>query len=61
LEHPEVGRRTHIGMPWAMRQYPREVRSPAPLRGADTETVLGNLLGYPAEKITELRKAGMLT
>ncbi len=61
LEHPEVGRRTHIGMPWTVRQFPREVRSPAPLRGADTEAVLGQLLGYSAEKIAELRKAGILS
>jgi crotonobetainyl-CoA:carnitine CoA-transferase CaiB-like acyl-CoA transferase len=61
LEHPEVGRRTHIGMPWTVRQFPREVRSPAPLRGADTEAVLGRLLGYSAERIAELRKAGILS
>jgi crotonobetainyl-CoA:carnitine CoA-transferase CaiB-like acyl-CoA transferase len=60
LEHPEVGRRTHIAMPWTVQQYPREVRSPAPLRGADTEAVLCELLGYSAEKIAELRKAGVL-
>jgi benzylsuccinate CoA-transferase BbsF subunit len=61
LEHPEVGRRTHIAMPWTMRQFPREVRSPAPLRGADTDVVLGQLLGYSTEKIGELRKAGILS
>ncbi len=44
-----------------MRQFPREVRSPAPLRGADTEAVLGQLLGYSAERIAELRKAGILS
>jgi len=60
LEHSEVGWRTHIAMPWTVRQYPREVRSPAPLRGADTEAVLVKLLGYSPEKIAELRKAGIL-
>ena len=34
-----------------LRQFQREVRSPAPLRGADTEAVLGELLGYSAEKV----------
>jgi len=30
------------------------------LPGADTEAVLGELLGYSAEKIAELRNAGIL-
>jgi crotonobetainyl-CoA:carnitine CoA-transferase CaiB-like acyl-CoA transferase len=61
LEHPEVGRRTHVGMPWTIAQVPRKVRSAAPLRGADTDAVLTNLLGYSREKIEELRKAGALS
>jgi len=61
LEHPEVGKRTHIAMPWTVQQYPREIRSPAPLRGADTDSVLSGLLGYSAERIAELRSAGILS
>jgi len=60
MEHPEVGRRVHAGMPWTFSQSPREVPKVAPLRGADTNDVLTNLLGYSAEKIEELRAAGVL-
>jgi benzylsuccinate CoA-transferase BbsF subunit len=61
MEHPEVGRKVHAGMPWTFSQSPREVQKVAPLRGADTNDVLTNLLGYSAEKIEELRAAGVLS
>jgi crotonobetainyl-CoA:carnitine CoA-transferase CaiB-like acyl-CoA transferase len=61
LEHPEVGRRTHAGIPWTMSGTPCQVRRPAPLFGADTDDVLSSLLGYSAERIEELYKSGVLT
>lgn len=60
LEHPEVGRRQHAGIPWKMSGTPCEVRSPAPLRGADTEAVLKSLLGMTLDQIEHLRKSGVL-
>ena len=60
LEHPEVGQRTHVGIPWTLGGKAGTVASPAPVRGADTDAVLSKLLGYPAEKIDQLRKAGAL-
>ena len=36
LRHPEVGRRIHAGIPWKMSRTPCAVRSPAPLRDADS-------------------------
>lgn len=56
LDHPEVGRRIHAGIPWKMSGTPCEVRSPAPLRGADTEEVLNSLLGLSADEVARLRK-----
>jgi benzylsuccinate CoA-transferase BbsF subunit len=60
LEHPEIGKRKHAGIPWRMSGTPCEVRSAAPLRGADTEEVFRSLLGYTSDKVEQLRKAGIL-
>ena len=60
LSHPETGARTHAGIPWKMSATPCSVRSPAPLRGADTEEVMKSLLGYTRDKVEQLRKAGVL-
>jgi crotonobetainyl-CoA:carnitine CoA-transferase CaiB-like acyl-CoA transferase len=60
LDHPEIGRRIHAGIPWRFGQVPGKVATAAPLRGADTEAVLTELLGYAHEKIEQLRKAGVL-
>jgi crotonobetainyl-CoA:carnitine CoA-transferase CaiB-like acyl-CoA transferase len=61
MPHAEVGRKTHVGMPWTIAGAPRRVSSAAPLRGADTDAILTGLLGYSREQIEELRKAGALT
>jgi benzylsuccinate CoA-transferase BbsF subunit len=61
MEHPEVGRRTHVAMPWTFADEPRRIRSAAPVRGADTDEILTNLAGYSREKVEELRKAGVLS
>jgi crotonobetainyl-CoA:carnitine CoA-transferase CaiB-like acyl-CoA transferase len=61
LDHPEVGRRTHAGIPWTMSGTPCRVRTPAPLFGADTDEVLTTLLGFSAERIEALDKAGVIS
>ena len=61
LEHPEVGRRIHVGIPWTFSGEPAKVASPAPVRGAHTDAVLSQLLGYSREKIDRLRSAGALS
>ena len=61
LEHPEVGRRTHVGIPWTLGGRSSGVASPAPLRGTDTDAVLSKLLGYSTAKIDRLRNAGTLS
>jgi crotonobetainyl-CoA:carnitine CoA-transferase CaiB-like acyl-CoA transferase len=59
LEHPEVGKRTHAGVPWSMSATLCKVRRPAPILGADTNEVLMSLLGYTNEKIESLRHDGV--
>jgi crotonobetainyl-CoA:carnitine CoA-transferase CaiB-like acyl-CoA transferase len=61
LEHAEVGRRIRAGVPWTMSRTPTKVRKPAPLRAADTDSVLQDLLGYSPGEIERLRAAGVLT
>jgi len=61
MEHPIVGRRIQMGIPWTMSGTPCRIRSTAPLRGADTDAVLKELLGCSADQIQKLRDAGVLS
>jgi benzylsuccinate CoA-transferase BbsF subunit len=61
LEHPEVGKRQHVGIPWRMSGTPCEVRSPGPLLGEHTEQVMSQVLGYSAAEIEQLRADKVLT
>jgi crotonobetainyl-CoA:carnitine CoA-transferase CaiB-like acyl-CoA transferase len=54
LEHPEVGVRTHAGIPWRLDGAPNGVRAPAPLLGVDTRQIMRDLLGYSPEEIARL-------
>jgi crotonobetainyl-CoA:carnitine CoA-transferase CaiB-like acyl-CoA transferase len=56
LEHPEVGRRIHAGIPWKMSASPCSVSKVAPLLGEDTEAILTSLLKLSNEQIQELRR-----
>ena len=60
LEHPEVGRRIHAGVPWKMSNTPSEIRHAAPVRGADTDQVFKTLLGFSQQEIDDLRKAEII-
>ena len=59
-DHPEIGRRTHAGIPWTMSGTPCRVRAAAPLLGADTDSILSTLLGFSSEQIVQLRADGVL-
>jgi crotonobetainyl-CoA:carnitine CoA-transferase CaiB-like acyl-CoA transferase len=61
VEHPEVGRRIHTGIPWTMSGTPCRVQRPAPLLGADTEEILSDLLGMSTREIQRLQESGALT
>jgi len=58
LDHPEVGRRRHIGAPWHFSESSVGAERPAPLLYVDTDRVLGDLLGYDEQEIGRLRQAG---
>jgi crotonobetainyl-CoA:carnitine CoA-transferase CaiB-like acyl-CoA transferase len=60
LNHPEVGKRIHAGVPWTMSSTPCKVRRPAPILGEDTKEVLMSLLGYSAATIESLYHEGVI-
>jgi benzylsuccinate CoA-transferase BbsF subunit len=60
LAHPEVGVRTHMGMPWLLSNAPNGVRSPAPLLGQHTDQVMHEILGYSAQQIAQLKAEQVL-
>jgi crotonobetainyl-CoA:carnitine CoA-transferase CaiB-like acyl-CoA transferase len=45
LDHPEIGKQQHVGIPWQMSKTPLAVQRPAPVLGQDTEYVLREILG----------------
>ena len=61
LEHPEVGARRHMGIPWTMSRTPCEIRRPAPCLGQDTEAVLTDIVGLSQDEIAALRAKDILT
>lgn len=61
LDHPEVGKQQHVGIPWQMSKTPLTIQRPAPLLGQDTEYVLRELLGYNAEEIGAMKEKQILT
>jgi crotonobetainyl-CoA:carnitine CoA-transferase CaiB-like acyl-CoA transferase len=61
LEHPEVGVKQHVGIPWQLSKTPLSVRKPAPLLGQDTDYVLREILGYSTEDVAALRERQVLT
>jgi crotonobetainyl-CoA:carnitine CoA-transferase CaiB-like acyl-CoA transferase len=60
LPHPEVGVRTHTGIPWRLAQAPNGVRAPAPLLGQDTDWVMRDLLHYSDQEIAKLKEQKVL-
>jgi len=60
LEHAEVGKRRHLGIPWKMSRTPCEIRRPAPLFGQDTDYVLEEVVGLSRDEITALRTKEVL-
>jgi len=54
LDHPVVGRRIHAGIPWRLASVRGGARAPAPVLGADTESVLSELLGLAPAEIQRL-------
>ena len=60
LEHPEVGVRQHVGIPWRMSGTPCAVRHPSPCLGEHTDHVLSDILGYSTEQVAALKNEGVV-
>jgi len=60
LEHPEVGVRRHIGIPYTMSGTPVAVRAPAPCLGQHTDYVLKDILKMSDAEVADLRAKGVL-
>ncbi len=60
LPHPEVGTRTHTGIPWLLTHAPNGVRLPAPLLGQDTDQVMHEVFGYSDQEIARLKDERVL-
>jgi crotonobetainyl-CoA:carnitine CoA-transferase CaiB-like acyl-CoA transferase len=59
-EHPDAGKVRLPGNPIKMSGMEGTISRPAPRLGEHTDSVLGELLGLPAERIAALRKGGAL-
>ncbi|MBI3991757.1 MAG: CoA transferase [Candidatus Lambdaproteobacteria bacterium] len=57
LPHPEVGVRTHTGIPWRLTRGPNGVRARAPLMGEHTDEVLREVLALDDAELARLRAA----
>jgi crotonobetainyl-CoA:carnitine CoA-transferase CaiB-like acyl-CoA transferase len=57
--HPEFGAVKVVGLPLFLSRTPPTIRTPAPVAGADTRDVLGQL-GYDAAAIDHLAAAGVV-
>lgn len=60
VEHPTAGSTTLTGSHLKFSATPATVRTPAPVLGQDNYSVYQRLLGLSADKVDELREAGVL-
>ncbi len=60
LEHPRLGSVKTLGTPIKPGGAARFRPVPPPRLGEHTDAILGGLLGYPPERITALRRSGVI-
>lgn len=60
VDHPELGRREFVGVPWRMSDYEPPVRH-APLLGEHNDRVFRDLLGMSEADLSELRRRSVIT
>lgn len=60
LDHPAVGRRSHVGIPWLLTDGPNGVRAPAPMLGQHTDEILSGVYGMTSDEIARLRELDVL-
>ena len=59
LEHPVAGMLKMLGTPIKLSAQPASIRRPPPVLGQHTDEILA-AAGYPADRIAELRAAGVI-
>ena len=59
LEHPVVGKETHVANPIRFSRTAKRTAGPSPLLGVDTVEVLGEVLGIPPDEVEALAEAGV--
>jgi benzylsuccinate CoA-transferase BbsF subunit len=60
IQHPELGERELVGLPWRMSGYDAPVRR-APLLGEHNDYVLRDILGLSEPEMLELRRKDVIT
>jgi benzylsuccinate CoA-transferase BbsF subunit len=60
LEHPIVGKRPVMRLPWVLEPGPNGRYSPAPLLGQHNDVVFREILGLPEGEIAALRARGVV-
>jgi formyl-CoA transferase/CoA:oxalate CoA-transferase len=60
VTHPRAGKVRMVGAPVRLSETPGSVRTPAPMLGEHTQTVLRELLGLDATEIAALRAGGVV-
>ena len=56
VEHPELGKWRHMGVPWHFSATPAQIRHRSPLWGEHNHYVFEELLGMSPEEIKELEE-----
>ncbi|MFC1932734.1 CaiB/BaiF CoA transferase family protein, partial [Chloroflexota bacterium] len=60
IEHPEMGKLRHTGLPWRLSDTPKGNYQRAPLLGEHNDYVFGELLGMSREEIKRLEEEKVL-
>jgi len=60
VNHPTAGAVMHYGTAAKFSRTRTQIRTPAPLLGQDNAAVYGKWLGYSAERLEELKSAGVI-
>ena len=60
MDHPKAGLIKMTGVPIKLSATPGEAKTPPPVLGDSTETILAEVLGYNAETIEKLKNEGVV-